>query len=192
MGYDSFEDFEDDLDASGDAPKWVKPVLIVVAILLLLGIVVGTSALFMQQRNSPMHATQEWFDAMWDIDSETVLDRTCDDQIWVSHAVSAGTSVGGIIKFLGIEALPGFTELLGEAVLDVDFEKLGDNFEIDRSRLEYEERVVDAETAVVTVTGQLRFQIFGGWYPYRMDEHWLVIREDDRWKWCGRQHGNLP
>ena len=190
--YDDFEAFENDLDMSGGTPKWVKPVLMIVAILLLVGTAVGVSVLFMQQRNSPTYAVQTWFDAMWDIDSETVLDRTCDEQIWVSNAVSSGFSIGGIIKFLGIEALPGLTEILGEVVLDVDFEKLGDQFEINRSRLEYEEEMLDGETAVVTVTGQLRFQVFGGWYPYRMNEHWLVVREDDRWKWCGRQRGNLP
>ena len=136
------------------------------------------------QFSTPVYAAEDWFDAMWMMDSEQVLERTCDQEIWVSNSVASGASITGLISYLDITRIPGLDELM---VPGVDLDGLKDEFEIDRSRIEFAEVMNDGQTAVVTAQGQLRFRVFQGWYPYRVNETWLVVQEDDRWKWCGRQ-----
>lgn len=179
--------WEDDEDTQNNSALLV--ILILVGIIIIIGLGFGGYKLY--QRQTPAHAAEEWFEAAWAIDSETVLDRTCDAEIEVSNLIASAASVRGLIDFFDITSIPGLTsvltDLLGEVALDIDLNDLGDQFEIDRSRIKYEEQMIDETIALVTVTGQIRFRVFDGWYPYRMNENWQVLREDDRWKWCGRQ-----
>lgn len=181
---DSFDENEDGMGSSGLAlPKGLLIVLVfMVVIAIIAGLGFGATQLL--NRRAPAYATEEWVEAMWNTDSETVLDRTCDQQIWVSNVLASGTSISGLMGYLDITQIPGLDQVV---IPGVDLNGLKDEFEIDRSRIEFEEVMNDGQTAVVTAQGQLRFRVFDGWYPYRLNETWRVIVEDGRWKWCGRQ-----
>jgi len=179
---DSFD--EDEMSNHGSA--FPKGLLIVLVFLVVIAIIAGLGfgVAQMLDRRTPAYAAEAWVEAMWAVDSETVLDRTCDREIWVSDVVASGASISGLMGHLDITQIPGLDNVV---IPGVDLDGLKDEFEIDRSRIEFEEVMNDGQMAVVTAQGQLRFRVFDGWYPYRLNETWLVIMEDDRWKWCGRQ-----
>lgn len=178
-----FESFSDEWDSTGS--KFALPGGFAVFLIgLALVLVIALGGWLLWRNRSPVFATEDWFEAMWSMDSETVLDRTCDEEIWVSNAVASGASITGLIGYLDITQIPGLDEVV---VPGIDLDGLKDEFEVDRSRIEFAEVMNDGTTAVVTVQGQLRFRVFEGWYPYRLNESWLLVQEDDRWKWCGRQ-----
>lgn len=185
---DEFDDyaFDGDLEQSGRRGALPGGLVALLVILIVLGVLAALGFLGYQfwRATTPVYAAEDWFDAMWAMDSEKVLDRTCDQEIWVSNAVASGSSITGLIDYLNITQIPGLDEV---AVPGVDLDGLKDEFEIDRSRIEFAEVMNDGETAVVTVQGQLRFRVFKGWYPYRLNETWSIVQEDERWKWCGRQ-----
>lgn len=164
-------------------PPWV--LLFLVGIVVLAGL--GFAGYEVYRRQRPTYAVQTWINAVWDIKSETVLARTCDDQAEFSNAIASVASLRGLIDYLDIAVLAGIQGALAELSLDIAVDQLGDQFEVDWSNIAYVEELIDEETAVVIVTGQVKIRIFDGWYPYRLNERWLVIREDDRWKWCGQQ-----
>lgn len=178
-----YDDEDKELDRISPFPR---SFLMIVAVIVLVAVIGGIIFMGMRywQSTKPIYAAEEWFDAMWAMDSETVLDRTCDDEIWVSNTIASGASIGGMLEYLNITQIPGLEDVL---IPGVDLEGIADEFEIDRSRIVVEEVVSDEQTAVVTAQGQLRLRVFKGWYPYHLDETWQVLQEDGRWKWCGRQ-----
>ncbi|MCL4266927.1 MAG: hypothetical protein KJ069_27355 [Anaerolineae bacterium] len=185
---DEFDDysFDDDLEKLGKRGSLPASLKAVIVVLVAVGVLLTLGFLGYQlwRANTPVYAAEDWFNGMWDVDSERVLDRTCDREIWVSNAVASGASISGLVEYLDITQIPGLDEVL---IPGVDLDGLKDQFEIDRSRIEFAEVMNDGVTAVVTAQGQLRFRVLQGWYPYRMDETWLIVQEDARWKWCGRQ-----
>ncbi len=185
--YEAYDDVwdDDDFKSGGGVslPGGFTAVLaIIIAMLVIFAL--GWGGMQLWRAGTPAYAAEKWFDAMWSMDSETVLDRTCDQEIWVSNALASGASVAGLAEYLDITQIPGLDEFL---IPGLDMDSLKDEFEIDRSRIEFAEVSASEETAVVAAKGQIRFRIFKGWYPYRLDETWLMVKEDGRWKWCGRQ-----
>lgn len=180
------ESFADELDSMGSMSALPSGFVLFLMMLIIIALIVAGSFGGWQlwQSRTPVYAAEDWFNAMWDVDSETVLDRTCDEEIWVSNAVASGASITGLIDFLDITQIPGLDEVI---IPGVDLEGVKEQFEIDRSRIEFAEVMNDGATAVVAAQGQLRFRVFKGWYPYRLNEMWLLVQEDERWKWCGRQ-----
>ncbi|HRQ41831.1 MAG TPA: hypothetical protein PLD25_28240 [Chloroflexota bacterium] len=185
---DEFDDylFDDNLETFGKRGSLPASLKAVIIVLVIGGVLLALGLLGYQfwRSGTPVYAAEDWFDAMWAIDSERVLDRTCDQEIWVSNAVASGASLSGLVEYLDVTQIPGLDELL---VPGVDLDGLKEAFEIDRSRIEFAEVMNDGATAVVTARGQLRLRVFQGWYPYRLDETWLIVQEDERWKWCGQQ-----
>jgi hypothetical protein len=185
---DEFDDysFDDDLEKLGKRGSLPASLKAVIVVLVVAGVLLALGLLGYQfwQSSTPVYAAEDWFNGMWDVDSERVLDRTCDQEIWVSNALASGASLSGLVDYLDITQIPGLDEVL---IPGVDLDGLKDQFEIDRSRIEFEEVMNDGQTAVVTAKGQLRLRVFQGWYPYRLDETWLIVQEDGRWKWCGQQ-----
>ncbi len=185
---DEFDDysFDDDLEKLGKRGSLPASLKAVIVVLVAAGVLLTLGFLGYQlwRSNTPVYAAEDWFSAMWAIDSERVLDRTCDQEIWVSNAVAGGASITGLVEYLDITQIPGLDEVL---IPGVDLDGLKNQFEIDRSRIEFAEVMNDGVTAVVTAKGQLRFRVFQGWYPFRMDETWLIVQEDARWKWCGQR-----
>lgn len=185
--YEEYDDDwgDDDLKLGGSAslPGGFTAVLVIVLIILVIS-ALGFGGMQLWRVGKPVYAAEQWFDAMWAMDSETVLDRTCDQEIWVSNTLASGASVAGLTEYLDITQIPGLDEFL---IPGIDLDGLKDEFEIDRSRIEFAEISGGEETAVVTAKGQIRFRILKGWYPYRLDETWLMVKEDGRWKWCGRR-----
>ena len=55
----------------------------------------------------------------------------------------------------------------------------------DISDLEFTTTYIDEETAHVRVTGELRVAVLGVAQALPVDETWLVIKEEGKWKWCG-------
>ncbi len=181
---DEFDYSDDDTLSSGASlPGRFMVVLITIVVIVAIS-ALGFLGLRFWQSTTPVYAAEDWFDAMWAMDSETVLDRTCDDEIWVSNAIASGASIGGMVEYLDITQIPDLEKYL---IPGVDLESIKNEFEIDRSRIVFEEVISDEQTAVVTAKGQLRIRVFKGWYPYRLDETWQIMQEDGRWKWCGRQ-----
>jgi len=179
---DIWSDWSDDGDenTSVRSKKW--PVLFTAAAVLLL-LMAGSGAFWVKQRSAPTYAAEKWLDAMWTADGYEVMELTCDEQVWVSNLVNSGSVIQGLVKFLGITSIPALDEL----GLDVDILGLGDQFEVERSQIKFTEVRQGADSALVTATGRLRIRVFGGWFPYRLNEQWVMVREDDRWRWCGRQ-----
>ena len=183
FAFESFaDDWDDELNPKAALPKGFLVALAVLIVVLLLSAATW-GGVQMWHSSTPVYAAEEWVEAMWTLDSETVLERTCDQEVWVSNAIASGSSITGLLTYLDITQIPGLDEVV---VPNVDLERLKREFEIDRSRIEFAEMTNDGETAVVTVQGQLRFRVFAGWYPYRLNETWLMVQEDNRWKWCGQ------
>lgn len=178
----AFDDALEQTERSGLPRSLIALLAILIGIAGLAGL--GFLGYQVWQSSTPVYAAEDWFNAMWTMDSEMVLDRTCDQEIWVSNAVASGASITGLIDYLDITEIPGLDEVV---IPGVDLDGLKEQFEIDRSRIEFAEVIHDGETAVVTVQGQLRFRVFKGWYPYRLNETWVIVQEDERWKWCGQR-----
>lgn len=162
---------DDGEEVAGRSKKvWV----ILMSLLLLLLVVISGGAAFwgLEQRNSPVHAAQEWFGAIWEGDGKTVMDRTCDQERWVSDLVNGGQLLSGFIDFFEI-AIPN---------VDID----GLNISTDREQIKFELVEESENAAVLRVNGRLQIQVLGAWSFYRLNETWVMIREDDQWRWCGR------
>ena len=182
LTFESLPDDWDNMDSKFAVPGGFAAMLSVLVVIALI-VAATLGGVHLWRSRTPVYAAEEWVEAMWTMDSETVLDRTCDQEIWASNAVASGASIKGLIGYLDITQIPGLDELL---VSGVDLTELKNEFEIDRSRIVFEEVMNDEVNSVVTVQGQLRFRVFEGWYPYRLNETWQMVQEDGRWKWCGR------
>ena len=126
-----FESYSDEWDSRGN--KFALPGgFAVFLIVLVLVLVIALGGWLLWRNRSPVFATEDWFEAMWSMDSETVLDRTCDEEIWVSNAVASGASITGLISYLDITQIPGLDEVV---VPGIDLDGLKDEFEVDRSRI---------------------------------------------------------
>lgn len=159
------------------------PTILLALILLLLATAVAAGAFWLVQRRTPTYAAEKWFDAMFAANGYRVMELTCDEEIWVSNVVNGGSVVQGFLEFLGITSIPGL-DILGVAP---DLQDLSKEIEVDRSQVEFTEVQQSNDSAVVAVNGRLRIRAFGGWFPYRLDEEWLMVREDGQWRWCGRR-----
>lgn len=187
--YADYEELYENEEDSKITNKRVRPWLFVSLTLGALLLVGGVATLLTTGnglrllRESPKTTAKTWFEAMWALEGEAVLDRTCDQEIWVSNAVNGGTSIAALLSYLGVPAAEG---------IDIDLTELSEQLQVDISRLTYEEEDTGDIYAVVAVTGQMRFEVFGGVFPYRLNETWQMVWEDDRWKWCGRQETTQP
>lgn len=160
--------------------------VIVVGFLLLVGITAValsiTAFSTWSVRQTPEYAVEEWFTAVWDFDGDTMLDRTCDEQIWLANAINLGGSTRGVVEFLGISSIP----FLDDLPLDIELQNLRGQFGVDLTHLHYESTAVSETEVIVMVSGQMRFQIFGGRFAAPLTDQWVARKEYDSWKWCGR------
>jgi hypothetical protein len=181
---DVWEDELDDFNGQGFSLPGGFVAAIVVIVVVLSLVTVGFFGYRWWRQSQPDYAAEEWFNALWEGEGETVLDRTCDREAWLSNAVNSGSMLTAMGEYFSLIDPSLVEEFLP---VEVDLDSLQDEVELDRSQIEIEEVENNGQTAIVTAQGQLRIRVFQGWFPYRLDETWLMVREDDRWKWCGRQ-----
>lgn len=184
---ENFWDDEAEYGVGGARRRSRKPwwgILLIVLIIAFL----GWGILSYMQRQTPIYAAQTWFEAAMSFDSTTVLDHTCIEQIGYANAIGLGASLTGVLELLKMDIVNDALDSFGLGWLDLDLTSVLDQVRIDGSHLKYDEVLLNEETAVVTVTGHVRVGVGRGEYGIPIDEqwqNWLVVREDDQWKWCG-------
>ena len=114
--------------------------------------------------DSPERAAKEWLEAMINLDGNKILERTCIAQRENVQTASLWNSAFAMLP-----------QMFG---LDVKVQG-------DISDLEFTTTYIDEETAHVRVTGELRVAVLGVAQALPVDETWLVIKEEGKWKWCG-------
>lgn len=131
-----------------------------------LGILLTVLSIFLTAcAEKPEEAAKEWADAMVNLDGNKMLERTCAAQ---REAVQMAGSWNSALVML--------PQLFG---LDV-------KTQADVSDLKFTATNVKEDTAHVQVTGEIRVAVLAVAQTYPIDETWLMVKEDDKWKWCGQ------
>ena len=113
--------------------------------------------------DSPERAAKEWLEALVNMDGNKLMERTCAEQrenvqeagLWLSALGMLGHSFTG-------------QRVQGD-ISDVRFNVVGET----------------GNTARVRVTGQIRVAVLAFAQTQEVDEEWLMVQEDGKWKWCG-------
>lgn len=183
-----WDDYEDDLglDLEGHRGRASLPqgfaVLLGVGAVTLVLLLGGGLAYQMWWWTTPAYAAEEWFEAMWGMDGEAVLDRTCDQERWLSDTINTGSIILGLLEYIDITKIPILEDYL---IPGIDISAIRNSLNIDISEMKMNQLTGDENTAVVNANGQVRLRILSGSFAYRIDETWLMVWEDDQWKWCG-------
>lgn len=115
---------------------------------------------------SPEKGAKEWFDAMLNLDGNRILERTC-----VEYRPQ--------IQEWGLwnSAFAMLPQLFG-----LDLKSQGDV-----SGLKFDEisNSSSETTAYVRVHGEVRVAVLAFAQSVPVDETWLMVKEDDVWRWCG-------
>jgi hypothetical protein len=133
---------------------------VIVILILLPSIVLAACA------DSPERAAREWFDAMLNLDGNTILERTCLTQRAYIQEIGLWNSA--------IALLPQMFGLNMESQGDV-------------SGLEFSTIDINSNETVasVRVSGEIRMAVLALAQSYPVDETWLMVKEDGGWRWCG-------
>ncbi len=116
--------------------------------------------------DSPEGAAKEWFKAEINLDGNKILDRTCESQ--KENVQTAG------LYSSAIALLP---QMFG-----FDIKTSGDV-----SDIKFSTESLDGDSATVRVYGKMRMAVLAFAQEYPVDETWIMVKEDDIWKWCGVQ-----
>lgn len=113
--------------------------------------------------DSPERAAEEWLESSLNMDGNTLMERTCAEQQESVQEAGLWLSVFGILGQL-------FT---------------GQQTQTDISDLRFNVVNETGNTAHVRVTGQIRTAVLAFAQTQEVDEEWLMVQEDGKWKWCG-------
>lgn len=114
---------------------------------------------------SPERAAKEWLEAMINLDGNKILERTCMAQRENVQEASLWSSAFAMLP-----------QMFGLDVIKVQG---------DISDLEFAATYIDEETVHVRVTGELRVAVLGIAEAIPVDETWLMVKEEGKWRWCG-------
>ena len=112
----------------------------------------------------PNGAAREWYKAMLNMDGNKILDRTCAAQ--VPNVQQAG--------------LWGSAFALLPQMFGLNMQSKGDVSSINFSTIS-----IQGDTAQVKVSGKIRVAVLAYAQETPIDETWTMVREDNKWKWCG-------
>jgi len=116
--------------------------------------------------DSPEKGAKEWFNAMLNYDGNKILDRTCLAQRTAVQEAGLWNSAFALLP-----------QLFG-----LDLRSQGDVSGIKFSRTSIN---ADETIANVRVHGEIRIAVLAIAQAIPFDETWLMIKEDDVWRWCG-------
>jgi hypothetical protein len=116
----------------------------------------------------PEKAAKDWFTASNELDGNKMLDLTC-------RAMREDIQMAGMISS-AIYMLP---QLLG---LNLPEGK------VDVSDLTFSKIRGDDTYAHVRVTGEIRIAVLAFPMAYDINETWLMVFENGKWKWCGEAY----
>ena len=114
---------------------------------------------------TPERAARDWFKASNELDGNKMYDLTC-------RKMREEVQMAGLIT-TAVSLLP---QLIG---LDIPQGK------VDVSDLNFTTIRGDDSSAHVRVSGEVRMAILAFPMAYPIDETWLMVNEDGKWKWCG-------
>lgn len=114
--------------------------------------------------DSPEMAAKEWMTAFANLDGNKLAERTCASQ--QANVQRAGMQ----ISILG---------LFSQHMMD-------QQAKIDISGLSFSTLESSGNSAHVQVTGQIRVAILALSQTQVVDETWQMVKEGERWKWCGQ------
>lgn len=170
-GWDDSWDNPGGWDSSGagwgmPAPRRVFPWKVIVAVVLVVTVVVVGVRLVASAAEGPAVAARRYLQAAVSMDGNDLARRTCDAQ----QEALMGT--GLVLTALSMIA----NYYVGFGLEDV---------QVDLSDVNYTTVSQAADRAEVRVSGEMRSSILLLSLPVPIDEQWLMVREDGRWKWCG-------
>lgn len=113
--------------------------------------------------DTPQTAVSEWLEAMINGDGATLITRTCQQE----HETVQ--NLGLIRSLVGI---------FGE-------ETVGDKGSGSIEGINMDLMKNDGQTAHVRVQGELVSSVLAVGVAQEVDETWIMIKDGDRWKWCG-------
>lgn len=113
--------------------------------------------------DSPEKAAKEWLEAWATLDGNKLAERTCDAQ---QEAVQSGA--------IWLSAFAALGQMF-----------TGQRTQADISDLRFVTISKSGDTAQVRVTGEIRTAVLAIAQTQEVDETWLIVREDGKWKWCG-------
>lgn len=181
--------WDDDFAGSSRA----RPIAAVLVVLLLV-VAVGVGAwLLLRDRlfDSPEHAAREWTRAFIEGDTERLLDRTCNDQVWIANARAAAQTVPELLTVVPLFEILDLASVLPG--VDLDLESMLDKINFDLSKLIYTVPNDAVGRTVLAVDGQLRINPIGDiWFGIPIEQRWITLEENGSWRWCGLESGQLP
>jgi hypothetical protein len=144
---------------------------LVLAVLLFSLLAVLTACKAENGSDLPASAAREWLIAANGIYTQKAVALTCSEKVEELHSNRETGSAGYIILSKKL--------LYQSQQYDVDIEFDASGVELNVVSLEPEEAVVEAKGEVRVRFGE------GSLPPVDLDERWLMILEEDEWKWCG-------
>lgn len=115
--------------------------------------------------DSPSRAAKDWFDAMLNLDGNRILERTC---LEYRPAIQEWGLWNSAIS------------LLPQVFFGIDMKSNGDV-----SDLEFTTINMQDNNASVYVSGEIRVAVLAFAQSYSVDETWIMVREENKWRWCG-------
>jgi len=117
---------------------------------------------------TPEGAAKQWLDAMLNLDGNKILDLTCIAQ---RQNVQQQGLYNSTIALL--PQMFGFNMTTKGDVTGLKFTQTSIN--------------ADQTRAFIHVTGEVRVAVLAFAQAYNVDETWVVVKEDNTWRWCGAQ-----
>jgi len=119
---------------------------------------------------TPGRAAKEFINALINLDGNKILERTCAAERENIQSVGLLTSAFSIIP-----------QLFG-----LDLESEGDVSDLKFTTIE-----LYSNTAYVHVSGEMRVAVIAFANNIPIDETWMMVKENGKWKWCGSVENNL-
>jgi hypothetical protein len=186
---DNNDDFDPDFPRSSNPLTRVPRSFLIGTTLILATLFFGGGGYFWWYINTPLYALETWVDAIAEVDSETVTQYTCSQQQQLATTFAFSSVFLHVLDSINLTDIPGVKAQLQAVGADIIIEVIKSTISIDSSELSFSEQVVDENTVLVTVDGFVTVKVLTASIPHHIDDVWLVVYEDDQWKWCG-QHQN--
>jgi hypothetical protein len=186
MGEYYNDDWDEDMELGGSkfaSSKLFK--IVIVSALILIGLGgVAAGVFWFNQSQTPVAVSHDWAEAMFSFDSDSAVDLTCNDQLWVPNSVASGSMLRSLFTELAIpiDQIPGLSNLLAPGV---DLHTLLTDFEVDLSKVRFSELSNDGTNAQIKVDGRIKVRVYDGSFGLPLDQTWNVVQEGDQWSWCG-------
>ena len=153
-----------------------------ISLVFVLGLTFGCTSL----GDSPEKAAEEWFNAALERNIDTLTYRTCvSQQNWVHGVGTAVTLTEILSQILSNKTLnalledTGFLSLKQQTLDQLNVDALDFNFETTR---------LQGDSAWIKVTGAIHLDLISQFGPViPVEEQWIMVKENNRWKWCGRE-----